>query len=337
VVSILMVVIALYGHDLIVRVQRVVVPVAAAVLLAGFAAYADGFDPHRTLGEYATGGYWSTWALVAVLAAAGPISYGPVLGDYTRRISRRHRDSRVALAVGAGLLVGNLLPAVLGAYAAASFTEPTGSFLHDLVSTAPPWYVVPILLLSVLGGFGQGVLCIYASGLDIESLCPRLRRVHTTVLAAAVAVVLLFVGVFVFDAAQSVTTMSVALNAVATPWVVVMLIGFLRQRAGYDPHDLQAFAQGRRGRYWFTAGWNVPAVLAWLIGSVFGVLSVNTELVAGPLADIAGGVDISAVGSGLLAALVYLAAGAVAPGSVDAPAPPDERPAGPVPAALRTG
>jgi purine-cytosine permease-like protein len=169
------------------------------------------------------------------------------------------------------------------------------------------------------------VLCIYASGLDIESVCPRLRRVHTTVLAAAIAVVLLFVGVFVFDAADSVTTMSVALNAIATPWVVVLLIGFLRQGRHYDPQDLQAFAHGRKGRYWFSGGWNIPAVLAWLAGSVFGVLSVNTELVAGPLADIAGGVDVSAIGSGLVAALVYLAAGVLVPGMVDAPR---HRPAG---------
>jgi purine-cytosine permease-like protein len=70
-----MVVIALVGHDLIVRVQRLVVPVATVVLLAGFAAYAGTFDGHRTLGEPATGGHWSTWVLVTVLAAAGPISY----------------------------------------------------------------------------------------------------------------------------------------------------------------------------------------------------------------------------------------------------------------------
>jgi purine-cytosine permease-like protein len=125
--------------------------------------------------------------------------------------------------------------------------------------------------------------------------------------------------VFVLDAADSVTTMSVALNAIATPWVVVLVIGFFRQGHRYDPVDLQAFADGRQGRYWFTSGWNVPAVLAWLAGSVFGMLSVNTELVAGPLADIAGGVDVSALGSGLVAALVYLAAGVLMPRLVDAP------------------
>jgi purine-cytosine permease-like protein len=319
VVSAVMVAIALFGHDLIVRVQRFVVPVATVVLLAGFWAFSGTFDVHRTLGDFTTGDYWTTWVLVAVLAAAGPISYGPALGDYTRRISRRHSDTRVAGAVGAGIVLGTMLPTVLGAYAAAAFVTPTGSFLHDLVDAAPMWYVIPILAVSVMGGFGQGVLCIYASGLDIESLWPRLRRVHTTVLAAAVAVVLLFVGVFVFDAADSVTTMSVALNALATPWVVILLIGFLRHHRHYDPCDLQAFAAGRRGRYWFTRGWNLPAVLAWVAGSTFGVLSVNTELVSGPLADIAGGVDVSALGSGVVAALVYLAAATVVPHLVDPP------------------
>jgi hypothetical protein len=64
-------------------------------------------------------------------------------------------------------------------------------------------------------------------------------------------------------------------------------------------------------------------VLAWLAGSAFGVLAVNTELVAGPLAGIAGGVDVSALGSGAVAALVYLAAAAVVAGLVDPPRPTD--------------
>ena len=63
----------------------------------------------------------------------------------------------------------------------------------------------------------------------------------------------------------------------------------------------------------------MPAVLAWIAGSTFGVLSVNTDLVSGPLADIAGGVDVSALGSGAVAALVYLTAVAAVPALVDPP------------------
>src|SRR6476619_159570 len=75
-----------------------------------------------------------------------------------------------------------------------------------------------------------------------------------------------------------------------------------------DPTDLQAFAEGRRGgRYWYTAGWNVPAVTAWAVGALFGLLTVNTTLYIGPLAEIAGGVDLSTIGSAALAALIYTA------------------------------
>jgi purine-cytosine permease-like protein len=99
----------------------------------------------------------------------------------------------------------------------------------------------------------------------------------------------------------------VALNAVITPWVAILTIGALRTKT-YDPVDLQAFADGRRGgRYWFTGGWNMPAVTAWVVGATFGLLSVNTTLYVGPLADLAGGVDLSTIGSAALAGLIYVA------------------------------
>jgi len=40
---------------------------------------------------------------------------------------------------------------------------------------------------------------------------------------------------------------------------------------------------------------------------VFGLLAVNTTLYVGPLADIAGGVDVSTIGSAALAGLIYIA------------------------------
>ena len=99
--------------------------------------------------------------------------------------------------------------------------------------------------------------------------------------------------------------MTVALNAILTPWIAIMAIGALTTRS-YDPTDLQAFAHGRRGGcYWFTGGWNIPAVVAWTVGAAFGLLTVNTELYVGPLAELAGGVDLSTVGSATLAGLIY--------------------------------
>ena len=243
-----------------------------------------------------------------MLFAAAPISYGPTIGDYTRRISaQRYSGTQICAALGIGMFLGVLLPSLFGAFTALSFAEPTDSYLHDLVTAAPAWYVLPIVVISLLGGLSQGVLCVYASGLDLEGLAPRLKRTQTTIITAGVAIALLYLGVFVFDAVESVTAMTVALNAVITPWVVVLAIGALRTTS-YDPADLQAFAEGRHGgRYWYTAGWNVPAVTAWTVGAAFGLLTVNTALYIGPLAEIAGGVDLSTIGSAVLAGLIYTA------------------------------
>ncbi len=318
-VAALMVAVALYGHATIVAMQKVVVPVVGALMILGVFAFARGFDPNASTGEYMLGGFWQTWALSAVLFAAAPISYGPTIGDYTRRISaRRFSNRRICSALGVGMFVGVLLPSLFGAFTAMTFTTPTDSYLDDLVAAAPGWYVLPIVVISLLGGLSQGVLCVYASGLDLEGLAPRLKRTQTTIVTAAAAIALLYLGVFVFDAVESVTAMTVALNAVITPWVAILAIGALRTKV-YDPTDLQAFAQGRHGgRYWFTGGWNVPAVAAWTVGAAFGLLAVNTTLYVGPLADIAGGVDVSTVGSAALAVLLYVASQIVRPAAAPA-------------------
>jgi purine-cytosine permease-like protein len=307
-VAALMVTVALYGHATIVAIQKIVVPVVGGLMVLGVFAFAGGFDPSVSGGEYALGGFWQTWALSAVLFAAAPISYGPTIGDYTRRISSiRFSDKQITTALGAGMFIGVLLPSLFGAFTALTFVNPTDSYIDDLVTASPAWYVLPIVVISLFGGMSQGVLCVYASGLDLEGLAPRLKRSQTTIITAAVAIALLYIGVFVFEAIDSVTAMTVALNAVITPWVAILAIGALRTKT-YDPVDLQAFADGRRGgRYWFTGGWNVSAVVAWLVGATFGFLTVNTTLYVGPLADIAGGVDLSTIGSAALAGLIYFA------------------------------
>jgi uncharacterized protein (TIGR03382 family) len=154
------------------------------------------------------------------------------------------------------------------------------------------------------------VLNLYASGLDLAALIPRARRVHTTLITSALAIVLLHLGTFVFDAVDSITAMTLVLNGPAAPWVVVNLLGFLvARRRRYHADDLQVFNRGERGgRYWFTGGWNLRAVGAWAAGAAFGLLAVDTQLYTGPLAGLAGGVDLSLAGSAAIAAAVYVAA-----------------------------
>jgi purine-cytosine permease-like protein len=307
-------VVALYGHATVVALQKFVVPVVGVLLLVGVFAFAGSFHADGS-GAYILGGFWPTWALAVTVAAAGPLSYAPSLGDYTRRISRSHGDRKVLAAASLGVFGGLLVTTLFGVFTALTFTELGPSYVQDLVAAAPAWYVLPILVIGLAGGVGQGVLNLYASGLDLEAIIPRARRVHTTLATSLVAIGLVFAGTFAFDAVDSITAMTLVLNGVAAPWVIVNLLGFLvARRKHYDPTDLQVFNEGRRGgRYWFTGGWNFRALVAWAAGSAFGLLAVTTDLYTGPLANLAGGVDLSLAGSALVAAAVYLVALAVWP------------------------
>ncbi len=304
-------VVALHGHGTVVALQRIVVPVVGVLLLLGVIAFAGRFSAGNAGGDYVLGGFWPTWVLAVTVAVAGPLSYAPSLGDYSRRISRhRHSDRAVLLAASGGVFLGLFVTTLFGAFTAVTFTHLGPSYVQDLVAAAPAWYVLPILIIGLAGGVGQGVLNMYASGLDLAALIPRARRVHTTLITSVLALVLLYIGTFVFDAVDSITAMTLVLNGLAAPWIVVNLLGFVLARRGrYDPDDLQVFNRGERGgRYWFAGGWNLRAVGAWATGSAFGLLAVDTQLYTGPLAGLAGGVDLSLAGSAAIAAAVYVAA-----------------------------
>lgn len=333
-ITAIVVLVAIYGHATLVAAQKLVVPAAGVVMLLGLVAYGGDFDAGHAGGEYLLSGFWPTWILCVVLAASTPLSYAANLGDYTRRIARSHPDRAVTGAVGFGLFAGSLVPSLFGAYTAVAFFDPEGDWIAGLVANAPGWYVAPLLVLALTGGLGQGALCLYSSGLDLEGVVPRLSRVHTTLLTSAAAIVLLYLGVFVLDAVASITASALILNALIAPWVAILAISALRHRTrGFDARDIQAFAEGRRGRYWFSGGWNVPACAAWAAGAAFGVLTVNSEpLYVGPLADLADGVDLSLAGSMLLAAAIYLAALVLTPHAVE----PDARVPAPAPEAETT-
>ncbi|MFB7212510.1 purine-cytosine permease family protein [Streptomyces sp. NPDC056255] len=290
------VLIALYGHGTIVGLQKFIIPAAVILLLLGIFAYAPGFDPGHSSGEYLLGGFWPTWLFAVTVSIGGPLSYAPSVGDYTRRISpKRFSDRQISVAASAGVFVGLFAAAAFGAFTASTFEAFSPSYVADLVATSPAWYVVPLLLVALLGGCGQGVINIYASGLDLESIIPRLSRTQTTLITSGIALGVMYLGVVAVNAIDSITAMTVVLNAPAGAWVTINALGFLVARRGrYDVVALQRFGFGvTGGRYWFTGGWNFRAVVPFLLGSLVGLLTVSNELYVAPFANVFGGVDIS--------------------------------------------
>lgn len=311
IIAVEIVLIALYGHGTIVAIQKYIIPVAVVILVLGVFAFAPQFGSGHAPGGYLLGGFWPTWLFAVTISIGGPLSYAPSVGDYTRRINpKRFSDRRIAWSACGGIFVGLLVTAAFGAFTASGFTTMSSDYVADLVKYSPTWYIIPLLVVAIIGGCGQGVINVYASGLDLESIIPKLNRAQTTLITSGIAVAVMYLGVVVVSAVTSITAMTVVLNALTGPWVVINGLGFLiARRRRYDTVALQRYGlNARGGRYWFTRGWNLRAAIPFALGSIAGLLTVNNDLYSAPWADIAGGVDISFPLSMAVSAALYLVA-----------------------------
>ncbi|GGV31423.1 transporter [Kitasatospora herbaricolor] len=298
---------AVFGYRLMLKLERWLMWAMSALLLAGLVAFAPHFDPSGH-GSYLLGGFRPTWLLSVVAAGlSGPIAFITLLGDYTRYVSpARHGERKVLGATALGLLVGLLIPQLLGTFTAIA-TGAGEDYVGGLIAGAPVWFLVPLLLNGLLGSAGNTGLMLYSMGLDLDAILPRATRRQATHVVAAVAVTLVFLGHFVWNAQSAVTSFVLVLTAIGAPWAVITLIGYRRCRGDYDRASLQVLNRRTRGGvYWYRAGWNVPATVAWAAGSAVGLCAVDTPVYRGPLLPLTGGIDLSFVLSGAVAAVLYV-------------------------------
>ena len=307
VLSGVVVTIAIYGHAMVLAMQKFLVPTIGLVLVVGFFAKAGDFDAGYGGGDYLLGSFWPTWLLSVTVALALPISYTPFANDYARYVSRTRFSNRaVMVCSGVGMFVGCWLALVFAAYMATMFAPGTATFAGGLVGVSSNWYVVLVLLIGLFGGFAQGALALYGTGLDTSSLLPRLPRVPATLFVSAIAIVIVYVGGLVLDAVDTVSAFLLVLNVVCTPWMIITLMGLAYCRGRYRPYDLQLFNMGQTGgAYWYWHGLNLRAFAAFLPAVIVGLLFCNTTLFVGPWADSFGGIDMSFISSAVIATAIY--------------------------------
>ncbi|GHJ36747.1 cytosine permease [Streptomyces sp. TS71-3] len=219
-----------------------------------------------------------TGPLSAVIGGIGFIAAGTGIGwanagaDYARYLPRRIPGGRlvVASAFGAGipLLVlislGSLLSA--GDSTLAGDADPVAAINGML----PSWMAVPYLIAAFGGLLMSNHLSTYSAGLTMITLGVRVPRP----LAVGLDVVLMFLGgiYFMLISKDFYGPFSTFLTLLAVPisaWIGIVLVDSGRGRT-FDPAGLMDTR--RTSRYWYTAGFRVPAVLAWAVAIVGGLL-----------------------------------------------------------------
>lgn len=307
-------VVCIYGFRFMLLVNKAAVVGSSVLFLVGLLAFWPDFHASYAGAGLRWGepGFWPPFISSALVVLANPISFGAFLGDWTRYLPR---GTEPRALMGATVLAQMLtmLPFLFGVMTSCIIAAqapdylPAADYTGGLLAVCPAWFMLPLLGLAVLSGMSTGTTSLYGTGLDFSSVFPRLTRPQATLLIGAVACLLIFVGRFYFSLFGTLSTFVSLIVVTTTPWMVIMIIGYIVRRGFYLPEAMQVFNRGQKGgAYWFSGGWNVAGMSAWIVSSALALLTVNIPgHFVGWLGQLAGGVDVSLLAALVLPALLY--------------------------------
>jgi nucleobase:cation symporter-1, NCS1 family len=238
----------------------------------------------------AHGASWGALTIfLALVISAGGLGWSENGNDYSRYLPRNADKRNIVLAVALGGAIPSALLEILGAAIATGV--PGATTPNGLVSGFPGWFVWPYLIFAIFQLFAINTLDLYSSGVTLQSLIPKLKRLHCvaidTVICGAFAAYAVFSANFYSLLADFLLFIILWLG----PWCAIFLVDSYLRKNRYD-HD--GLLNERGGRYYRNGGFHWPAITAQVLGMVAAALWLNAFSSSalsyvGPLASRNGG------------------------------------------------
>lgn len=227
---------------------------------------------------------------IGFIAAGTGIGWANAGADYARYLPRSIPGGRLVQASAFGAGIPLVLLISLGSLLTAG--DPTLATSSDPVAAInamlPSWMAVPYLIAAFGGLLMSNHLSTYSAGLTMITLGLRVPRAW----AVCIDVALMFLGgvYFMLIAGDFYGPFSTFLTLLAVPisaWIGVIVVDMAR---GLQYDTEAVMNTGRTSRYWYTGGFHLPAVVAWVVAIVAGLLFTTASTSAddvwfkGPLA-----------------------------------------------------
>lgn len=262
VTAIAIVVVGMYGHALIMKVQKVLTASVAAVSVVYMALMVGKIDVSTALSMPSGGPGAVVGGVVFAMTLLG-MGWVNCGADFSRYLPRAASAKGIVAWTTFGGVLAPMIMLVFGALLTAGNPELARAAANDpvgaLAAELPTWFLVPYLLTAI-GGFVSGaIMDIYSSGMSLLALGVPIRR-HTAVLLDGVLMAL--GGFYLLFVSQSfIGTFQAFLSVIGvmmSAWVAVFLVDQWRHRArGYDWSAIPS------------VGW--PAVLSLAVATFVGL------------------------------------------------------------------
>jgi nucleobase:cation symporter-1, NCS1 family len=305
VVSAATVIVAVYGHALILRLF----PILSAALLVIFVLVA-GFilptvDWQYTAPEPLHGvALWSAVSIGFTLVASTPISFinSP---DIARYLPRSTKPGRIVAATAFGGAIPCVIFTTVGILLATGLTakDVAGGIDAAIFDLLPPW-LAPLLVLGVVANtIALNAMTAYTSSMSLQAVGLRVSRISATVIVGLVGTAITIYLVVSTSFLAAVNLMLQFLVIVSGPAMAIYVVDLFMRRNAYDGLDL--FDERPRSRFWYSGGWSIPGFVALLAGGFATAACLSTDVWAGPISTALGYVDLSVPTGMIVSAVVY--------------------------------
>jgi len=305
-------VLAIYGHDLLHRVFRLILVVSLPFMVILTVAIVTG----NVAGTEAPAGDFTLAAFVAqfVAGAAYNITYAPYVSDYSRYMPRSTKTGPIVWSVFLGasgsavwlIALGAWLATNLGATDALVSLRDAGDLVFGGLGSI-------LAIMSVLALVATMGINAYSAMLSTVTAVDSIRSVNPTRMLRVVTIVILAVvwaaaaQSFGGNAVGALFSSLVVMLYLLVPWTAINLVDYFFVRRGryaifdlFTPRGIYG-SWGRRGLVSYAVG------LASMIPFVYIPAGFTEEAILGPIAQALGGTDISAIVGLVVSAGVYYA------------------------------
>jgi nucleobase:cation symporter-1, NCS1 family len=260
------------GHAAVLKVLRwLAVPfVVLFAVLAGLAS--SKVNLHIPL----HGASWGAMTIfLALVISAGGLGWTENGNDYSRYLPKNADKKRIVIAVALGGAIPSALLEILGAAVATGV--PSATTPNGLVSSFPGWFVWPYLIFAIVQLFAINTIDLYSSGVTLQSLIPRLKRLQCVAIDTVVCGGVAAYAVFSSHFFTLLTDFLLFIILWLGPWCGIYLVDSFLRRNRYDATALLDESGGRyfSGSYFRHGGFHWPAIFAQLLGMVVAALWLN--------------------------------------------------------------
>lgn len=237
------------GFDLIMRMQTFITIVTGVLTVVYIVLVADQVK-WSTVSDLPNGSTQAVIGALVFLMTGFGLGWVNAAADYSRYLPRSASSSGVIGWTTFGSSIAPIVLLIFGLLLAGSSTDLSTAIAADpigaLAETLPTWFLVPFVIVAVLGLVGGAVLDIYSSGLALLSIgLPAPRYVAAFVDGVIMIAGTIYVVFFGDEFLGQFTGFLITLGVPVAAWCGIMLADIASRRRDYAEADLF----NRNGRY----------------------------------------------------------------------------------------